>query len=58
VHGMHGGFPSDNENVMENVSTKTVYYKNEDSLKEMVFKKKSTEEPNMLREDNIKDLGN
>jgi hypothetical protein len=58
VHGMHGGFPSDNENVMENVSTKTVYYKNEDSLKEMVFKKKSIEEPNMLKEDNIKDLGN
>ena len=56
--GMHGGFPSDNENVMENTSTKAVYYKNEDSLKNIVFKKKDIKEPDMLKEDNIKDLGN
>ena len=57
-HGMHGGFPSDNENVMENTITKAVYYKNEDSLKNIVFKKKDIKEPDMLKEDNIKDLGN
>ena len=58
VHGMHGGFPSDNENVMENTSTKTVYYKNRDALKDIVFKKEQEKEPDLLNEDNIKDLGN
>ena len=58
VHGMHGGFPSDNENVMENTSTKSVYAKNEDMLKNIVFDATKAEEANMLKEDNIKDLGN
>ena len=58
IHGMHGGYPSDNENVMENSTTKAVYYKNENSLKDMVFDKKDEKEPDLLKEDNIKDLGN
>ena len=58
VHGMHGGFPSDNENVMENTSTKSVYAKNEDMLKNIVFDANEAEEADMLKEDNIKDLGN
>jgi len=58
VHGMHGGFPSDNENVMENTSTKSVYAKNQDMLKNIVFDAKEAEEADMLKEDNIKDLGN
>ncbi len=58
VHGMKGGYPSDNENVMENSTTKAVYYKNKDLLKNMVFDKKVETEPDMLKEGNIKDLGN
>jgi hypothetical protein len=58
VHGMHGGFPSDNENVMENLSTQSVYYKNKESLKNIVFKKETKSESSLLNEDNIKDLGN
>ena len=57
VHGMHGGFPSDNENVMENTSTKSVYAKNQDMLKNIVFDATEAEEADMLKEDNIKDLG-
>lgn len=57
-HGMHGGYPSDNENVMENATTKAVYYKNKELLKKMVFDKKIETEAEMLNEDNIKDLGN
>ena len=58
VHGMHGGFPSDNENVMENSSTKAVYFKNKEALKNIVFSKDDAREPELLNEDNIKDLGN
>ena len=58
VHGMEGGFPSDNENVMENMKTQAVYHKNKESLKNIVFEKETKSEPEMLREDNIKDLGN
>ena len=58
VHGMKGGYPSDNDNVMENTSTKAIYYKNQNSLKSMVFEKKQEKEADMLNEDNIKDLGN
>jgi len=57
VHGMHGGFPSDNENVMENLTTKAVYHKNKEFLKNIVFKKENEREPDLLNEDNIKDLG-
>ena len=57
-HGMKGGYPSDNDNVMENVSTKSVYYKNKDMLKNIVFDAVEEKESDMLKEDNIKDLGN
>ena len=56
--GMHGGFPSDNENVMENLTTQTVYHKNKEVLKNIVFTKESKIEPDLLKEENIKDLGN
>ena len=55
-HGMHGGFPSDNDNVMENVTTKSVFLKNQKDLKNIVFKQETVEEPDLLNEDNIKDL--
>ena len=55
---MKGGYPSDNENVMENSSTKAVYYKNKDMLKNIVFDAAPEKEADMLKEDNIKDLGN
>tara|TARA_R110000803_G_scaffold70529_1_gene133494 strand:+ start:1141 stop:3027 length:1887 start_codon:yes stop_codon:yes gene_type:complete len=54
-HGMHGGYPSDNENVMENLSTQAVYHKNKESLKDIVFKKELNKESDLLSEDNIKD---
>jgi len=57
VDGMHGGFPSDNENVMENLSTQAVYHKNKEALKNIVFKEETKSEPDLLKEDNIKDLG-
>ncbi len=59
--GMKGGFPSDNEYVNENLTTQAVYHKIKESLdasKDMVFDKKSKSESKMLKEDNIKDLGN
>ena len=57
THGMHGGYPSDNENVSENLTTQAVYHKNKEALKNIVFSKESKSEPNLLSEDNIKDLG-
>jgi hypothetical protein len=57
-HGMKGGYPSDNENVMENVTTNKVYLQNRDMLKSIVFEESSDKTPDMLKEDNIKDLGN
>jgi hypothetical protein len=57
VHGMHGGYPSDNENVSENLTTQAIFHRNKESLKRIVFNKKTEEEPDLLREDNIKDLG-
>ena len=57
-HGMKGGFPSDNENVMENQATNTVYLQNKDMLKNIVFDKKQEDKSKLLNEDNIKDLGN
>ena len=58
VHGMHGGYPSDNENVAENFKTTNVYLQNKDALKKIVFDKSKQKESMMLNEDNIKDLGN
>jgi len=57
-HGMKGGYPSDNDNVMENLTTQAIYHKTKDSLKNIVFTKQSNEEPDLLNEGNIKDLGN
>ena len=58
VHGMHGGYPSDNDNVMENITTQAVYHKNKESLKNIVFEKETKSESDLLNEENIKDLGN
>ena len=58
VHGMHGGFDSDNDKVAENVKTNTVYLRNKELFKDIVFKKSTTKEAQMLSEDNIKDLEN
>lgn len=55
-HGMKGGFPSDNDNVLENQNTKVVYHKNLDVLKNIVFKDTNAPEPELLSEDNIKDI--
>jgi len=55
---MHGGFPSDNENVMENLTTQSVYYKNKEMLKSIVFEKPIQDTSELLNEENIKDLGN
>jgi hypothetical protein len=57
VHGMHGGYPSDNENVAENLTTHAVFHKNKESLKNIVFKKQLIKESDLLDESNIKDLG-
>jgi len=56
-HGMKGGYPSDNENVMEGFVTKAIYHRNKEILKEMVFDTQKKDESNLLREDNIRDLG-
>lgn len=66
VHGMHGGFPSDNENVMESKESSTltaqsVYAKNRDIFenpKKMIFEKKENDKDKLLDEEQIKDLDN
>jgi len=57
-HGMKGGYPSDNENVMENTLANTVYLQNQDMLKSLVFENKVEDNSKLLDEGNIKDLGN
>lgn len=57
-HGMKGGYPSDNENVRENLTTQAIYHKTKASLKNIVFNDESKKAPDLLSEDNIKDLGN
>ena len=57
-HGMKGGYPSDNENIMENTLATTVYLQNKDMLKSLVFEDKQDDNSKLLDEDNIKDLGN
>lgn len=56
-NGMKGGYPSDNENMMESVNTKAIYHRNKEVLKEMVFNTQKKDESNLLKEDNIRDLG-
>lgn len=58
VDGMHGGFPSDNETVNESLLTHSVYHKNKESLKQIVFSEDKKDTTELLNEDNIKDLGN
>ena len=61
VHGMHGGFPSDNENVMETNTSKaeTVYHQIKDSFeekKELIFEEKKEDESKLLDERQLRDL--
>ncbi len=58
IQGMKGGYPSDNDNVAENLSTQAVYHRNKQDLKNIVFKKQAEKKSKMLSEDNIKDLEN
>tara|TARA_R110000796_G_scaffold247532_1_gene373032 strand:+ start:322 stop:2190 length:1869 start_codon:yes stop_codon:yes gene_type:complete len=58
VDGMHGGFPSDSETVNESLLTQSVYHKNKESLKQIVFSEDKKDTSELLNEDNIKDLGN
>jgi hypothetical protein len=62
VHGMKGGYPSDNENVREGMNnTQAVFLRNKDlfsSNKKMIFEQTEEETSDLLNEDNIKDLDN
>jgi hypothetical protein len=62
VHGMKGGYPSDNENVKENtLSTKAVFLRNKDifsNKKQLIFEKQEEIESDLLNENNIQDLDN
>ena len=55
---MKGGYPSDNENVMENTKTNIVYLQNKEMFKSLVFENKQEDSSKLLDEENIKDLGN
>lgn len=61
VHGMHGGFPSDNENVMETNTTKaeTVYHQIKNSFedkKELIFEEPKETKSKLLDETQLRDL--
>ena len=61
VQGMQGGFPSDNENIMEidNTKAQTVFHQIKDSFqKEMIYEKKDKNESTLLDENQLKDLDN
>jgi hypothetical protein len=63
VHGMHGGFPSDNENVMEsnNTTAQKVFHQIKNSFQEdkkLVYEKKSELDSKLLDESQLKDLDN
>jgi hypothetical protein len=62
VHGMKGGFPSDNENVKENINnTMSVFLRNKNifiSKKQNIFEEEAEKESDLLNEENIKDLDN
>ncbi len=61
VQGMQGGFPSDNENIMEidNTKAQTVFHQIKDSFqKEMIYEKKNNNESTLLDENQLKDLDN
>ena len=61
VHGMHGGFPSDNENMMETNTTKaeTIYHQIKDSFedkKKLIFEDKKEDKSKLLDETQLRDL--
>jgi hypothetical protein len=62
VQGMKGGFPSDNENVRENINnTMSVFLRNKNiftAKKQNLFEQETEKEPDLLNEENIKDLDN
>ena len=62
VHGMKGGYPSDSENVREGMNnTMSVFLRNKQLFtgkKQNLFEQEVENEPNLLNEDNIKDLDN
>lgn len=62
VHGMKGGYPSDNENVRENMTnTHAVYLRNKSIFKgekKLIFEKQQEIHSDLLNETNIKDLDN
>lgn len=62
VHGMKGGYPSDNENVKEaRNNTQVVYLRNKNIFKgekKLIFEKTEEETSDLLNENNIKDLDN
>ena len=61
IDGMHGGFPSDNENMMEidNTKAQTVFHQIKDSFqKEMIYEKKEKNNSKLLDENQLKDLDN
>jgi hypothetical protein len=62
VHGMKGGYPSDNENVREvRNNTQVVYLRNKNIFKgekKLIFEKIEEETSDLLNENNIKDLDN
>ena len=42
---------------MEGFNTKAIYHRNKEVLKEMVFNTQKKDESNLLKGDNIRDLG-
>jgi hypothetical protein len=63
VHGMKGGYPSDNENVKEiNNTTQVVYLRNKELFKspakKLIFEREEETSSDLLNEDNIRDLDN
>jgi hypothetical protein len=62
VQGMKGGFPSDNENVRENINnTMSVFLRNKNiftAKKQNLFEQETEKESDLLNEENIKDLDN
>lgn len=62
VHGMKGGYPSDNENVNEGVrevsKTQTLFYRHSKDLSCLTEKMRNKKEPEMLNEENLLDLDN
>ena len=62
VHGMKGGYPSDNENVRESISnTMSVFLRNKALFvpkKQNIFEEEEAIQSDLLNEENIKDLDN